>query len=94
MKEDNGEYESTPADHQAFLGFHILMAINYLPSVDDYWKKDNLMHYSPLADRISRDHFRELSKYLHFVNNNTLFTRDDSNHDQLGKVRPIIDHLS
>ena len=41
---------------KAFLGFLILMGINQLPAVKDYWKKKYL-HYSPIADRIPRDRF-------------------------------------
>ena len=76
---------------KALLGFNILMAI--LPSIDDYWKRDPL-RYSPVADRISRDRFRELSQYLHFVDNNTLVPRGSPGHDRLGKVRQLIDHLA
>ena len=78
----------------AFLGFSILMGIDHLPSVDDYWSKDPLLHYAPIADRIPRWRFRKISRYLHFVNNEDLVPRDDPTHDQLGKVQPLIDHLS
>ena len=47
-----------------------------------------------MADRISRDRFREVSRYLHFVDNDTLVPRGEEGHDSLGKVRPLIDHLS
>ena len=79
---------------KALLGFKILLAINNLPSIDDYWKRDPLLRYSPVADRISRDRFRELSRYLHFVDNNTLVPRGSPGHDRLGKVRPLIDHFA
>ena len=42
----------TKEDVKAFLGFSILMGIDHLPSVDDYWSKDPLLHYAPIADRI------------------------------------------
>ena len=42
----------TKEDVKAFLGFSILMGIDHLPSVDDYWSKDRLLHYAPTADRI------------------------------------------
>ena len=70
------------------------MAIIHLPSIGHYWKRDPLVHYSPIADRISHDRFRELSRYLHFVDNNTLLPWDSTEYDRLGKVRPLIDHLS
>ena len=84
----------TAADIKAFLGFSILMGIVELPSLDDYWKRDPLLHYAPIADRISRDRFRDLSRYLHFADNATLSPRGSPGYDRLGKVRPIIDYFT
>ena len=84
----------TKEEVKAFFGFSILMGIDHLPSVDDYWSKDPLLHYAPIADRIPRWRFREISRYLHFVDNDHLAPRGDPAHDRLGKVRPLIDHLS
>jgi hypothetical protein len=77
---------------KAFLGFSILMDIHQLPSIDDYWSKDPCLHYSPIAYRIPRWLFREISRYLHFVND-TLPPRGDPSYDRLGKVRPLIEHV-
>ena len=74
--------------------FCVLMGINRLPALDDSWSKDQHLHYSPLVDRISRDWFREISRYLHFADNSTLVPKGSPGHDRLGKVRPVIDHLS
>ena len=71
---------------KALLGFHILMAINHLPSLDDYWRQDPLFHYALIANRITRDRFRELSRYLHFANNDSLLPGDAPDYDRLGKV--------
>ena len=57
---------------KAFLGFSILMGINHLLSLNDYWSKDPCLRYAPIADCISRDRFHEVSRYLHFVDNDTL----------------------
>lgn len=59
---DHCHFQATVEDYRAFIAFHILMAINHLPSIDDYWKKDEFLHYLPIAKRISRDRFRELSR--------------------------------
>ena len=77
---------------KAFLGFSILMGIDQLPSVDDYWSKDPCLHYSPIASRIPRWRSCELSRYLHFVNDN-LAPRGDPAYDRLGKIHPLMDHL-
>ena len=82
------------AELKALIGFKILMAMNNLPSIDDYWRRDPFLRYSPVANRISRDRFRELSRYLHFTDNDTLVPRGSPGHDRLGKVRPFIDHLA
>ena len=78
---------------KAFFGFLILMGIDHLPSLNDYWSKDPLLHYAPVADRIPRLRFREITRYLHFVNNDDLSPRGNPAHDRLGKVRPLISHL-
>ena len=83
----------TVDEMKAFLGFSILMGLNQLPAVKDYWKSEYL-HYSPIADRIPRDRFLEISRYVHFVDNTTLQPRGSPGHDRLGKVRLVIDHLS
>ena len=37
----------------AYMGFMILMGINHLPALSDYWKVDPTYCYSPIADRIT-----------------------------------------
>ena len=46
------------------------------------------------AERISRYRFLEISRYLHFVDNETLARRDFPSYDRLGKVRPLVNHFS
>ena len=84
----------TREELQAYFGFCILMGINHLPALDDYWSTDPTLHYSGIASRITRDRFRELSHYLHFADNATLAPREDPGYDRLGMVRAVIDHLS
>ncbi len=80
-------------DMEAYFGFNILMGINSLPSLEDYWKKDPVCHYAPVADCISRDRYTEISRYLHFVDNSTVLPRTSPAYDRLGKIRPILKHL-
>ena len=76
------------------MGFMLLMGIVHLPSVDDYWKNDEVYHYSPIAGRISRNWFRELHHYLHFVDNSTVAPPESPEYDRLGKVRPVVEMLA
>ena len=84
----------TLEDVKAFLGFSILMGINVLPSINDYWQRDKTLRYNPIADRITRDRFRDISRYLHFVDNSTLALRGSPNYNRQGKVQPLIDHVT
>ena len=86
--------EITVEELCAYMGFMLLMGIVHLPSVDDYWKNDEVYHYSPIAGRISRNRFRELHRYLHFVDNSTLAPPGSPEYDRLGKVRPIVETLA
>ena len=79
----------TESDILAFLGFAIMMGVNQLPAIH-YWRRDPILRYSPIADRISRDCFTEIWRFLHFVDNTTLSDRSDPNFDRLGKIRPVI----
>ena len=46
----------------AYFGFMILMSVNHLPALADYWKFDPTYMYRPIADKITRDrYFGDLS---------------------------------
>ena len=83
----------TTTELRAYLGFAILMGMVHLPAVEDYWKLDPFLHYAPIADRVSRNRFREITRYLHFTDNTQLPSRDQPGYDRLGKVRPVIEHF-
>ena len=78
---------------RAYLGFSILMAINHVPALEDYWKRDPVLRFAPIADRISRGRFHDITHYLHFRDNSTLPPRGSPGHDRLGRVRPVLSHL-
>ena len=78
---------------EAYFGFMILMGLVPISSYHDYWRKDKFLHYDPIANRIPRDQFFEISRYLHFVNNSTISSPYSENYDRLCKVRPILEYL-
>ncbi len=79
----------TPEYLKAFLGFSILLGINVLLSLDDYWQRDQTLRYAPIADRNSRDRFQDISSYLYFRNNDTLELRSSASHDRIRMIRPL-----
>ena len=61
----------TADDIWAFLGFALLMGINRLPQLHLYWSKLPEYHYRPVAERISRDRFFAILRFMHFRDNTT-----------------------
>ena len=83
----------TVEELQAYMGFMILMGIVHLPSIYDYWRKDEIYHYTPVPSRITRDRFFKLHRYLHFADNSSL-APGSPEYDKLGKTKPVIEKLS
>ena len=71
----------------------ILMGINRLPEIQDYWSMDTSLRYAPIADRISCDTFEEITRYLHFANSDKLPARGEDDFSCLQKVDPLISAL-
>ena len=89
LQEINKQW-TTNAEIWAYIGFMILMGINRLPEIQDYWSTDTSLRYAPTADRISRDRFEEITQYLHFADNDKLPARGEDGFLRLQKVDPII----
>lgn len=85
--------EVTEDELEAYFGFNLLMGLNPKPSVADYWSRYTIYNYPPIADRITRDRYRDISRYLHFVENSTLSPPGTADYDRLGKIRPLLEHL-
>ena len=84
---------TTVEEIQAYFGFYIYMGLVREPEIRDYWSNDETFHYSPIASRISRLRFEEISRYLHFVDNRQLPARGTPEHHRLQRVKPVIDTL-
>ena len=78
---------------KAYLGFRILMGITRKPEIRDYWSRDDKLHYAPIASRITRDRFEEITRYFHLVDNESLPSRGQDGYHRLQKVMPIISML-
>ena len=79
---------------QAYFGFLIIMGVVRMPSIRDYWRKDELYYYHPIASRISRNRFLQIHTFLHFVNNDTLPPYGHAHYSKIQKVKPIMTYLS
>ena len=84
----------TVEDLRAYLGFCVLMGIVRLPALDDCWRTDPYLHYDPIASRITRDRFRDIRRYLHFVDNDSLPSPGTPGSDRLAKIRPLFNYVN
>ena len=86
----NSTWETNLAEMKAFFGFMVVMGVNRLPEIRDYWSTDTKLNNTFISSRITRKRFEEISRYLHFVDNTTLPLRDEPGFCRLQKVQPII----
>ena len=86
----NTTWQTNPSEIKAYFGFMIIMGINRLPEIRDYWAMDDKLHNTFIASRITRDIFEEISRYLHFVDNSTLPARGMPGFHRLQKILPIV----
>ena len=84
----------TEEEIYAYFGFMILIGLVKMPSIRDYWRRDEEFHYNPLASRISRSRFLELNRFLHFVNNDSLPEYGEPTYSKIQKVKPILTYMS
>ena len=57
-----------------------------------YWSKDPLLGVSAVADVLSRDRFRQISRYFH-ADSEQYIPRGQPGHEPLFKIRPAIDKV-
>ena len=83
-------WETNLEEVRAYLGFMVVMGVNRLPEIRDYWSVDTKLNNTFISSRITRKRFEEVTRYLHFVDNTTLPLRDEPGFHRLQKVMPII----
>ena len=68
LGEKYGEWKKVTVEElRAYFGFMLLMGLYPKPATSDYWRRDPFVNYAPIADRIPRDRFYEIQRYLHFA---------------------------
>ena len=82
----------TVKEPRAYFGFKIYMGLVNKSATEDYWRRDECQ-FSPIANRIARKRFRDVHRFLHFVDNITLVPRGQPGYDRLGKVHPVMDKV-
>ena len=84
----NTTWETNLVEIRTYLEFIVVMGINKLPLL--LVNRRQALHNNFIASHITRKRFEAISRYLHFVDNETLPTRDEPGYHRLQKILPII----
>lgn len=81
-------YETDKAEMKIFLGLFLHMGEFSLPSIPHYWCENELYKTSFWRDRMSRNRFQLILRFLHFADNL------QQNDDRLFKINPVLHHFN
>ena len=92
LAETGGTWSTTAVEIRECIGFHILMGINRIPEMRDYWAKDEKLHYLPIASQISRSQFEAITRHLPAFcrQQEATIKGREPGYNRLQKVQPII----
>ena len=79
--QNNSTFRTTVNEIRLFIGMLIRMSIVRLPRFKNYWSGD--LNCSSISEKMSRDRFEKINKYIHFCDNNFIVTSQKSaNYDR------------
>ena len=80
-------YQTTIDELAAFLGINILMGINRLPAIKDYWSAEEGLGNPLIQKAMTRSRFFEILQNMHFSGNlQNLPPRDSEQYDRAWKL--------
>ena len=82
-------FKLTTADLTKFFGILILSGYHTLPQTDLYWSRTEDCGVQLVQFAMSRNRFREIKKYFHLCDNDSIDTND-----KFAKVRLLIDAMN
>lgn len=80
----------TKAEVKAYFGMCVIMGMNILPKVADYWSVDIFMGNEGIKRVMAKNRFEEISQFLHLNDTSREPARGEANFDRLYKCRPTL----
>jgi hypothetical protein len=98
VEQDSGNKDKywtpTSADElKAFLGLHVIMAIDHKPNIGAYWSDNKHLGNPGIKACMTKNRFEKLLQYMHIADNSKQPARDSPQYDALFKVRPIMEQV-
>ena len=82
-------FETTKDELKAFLGINLIMGINKLPSLEDYWSTSKFIRNEKIQNVMARTRFQSILQNLLFSSNG-----NDGKTGKSYKINPAIKHLN
>ena len=73
---------------KAFLGINLIMGINKLPSLEDYWSTGKCIGNKKIQNVITSTKFQSILQNLHYSNND-----NEDKTDKSYKIRPVLNRV-
>lgn len=80
----------TRAEMKAYFGLCVIMGLNVLPKISDYWSTEPFLGNEAIKQTMARNRFQEISKFLHFADSCVAPKKGQDGFDRLYKVRPVL----
>ena len=85
-QKNNVQFSMTVSDVLKLSGIVLLSGYHSLPQQEMYWSQDEDIRVDLVASSMSRNRFRDLKRYIHFADNQSL-----NQNDKMAKIRPLLD---
>ena len=80
----------TEEEIKSVLGIFVTSSFMQSPRYGMYWDKEPMARNDAICESMSRDRFKHILRFLHFVYNDSLVLGTD----RFGKIRPLFDQLN
>lgn len=87
-------FTTTPDEIWKFIGLLILSGFNVRKHQRHYWEKADEVCCPVVQKAMSREHFKKLKSYFHFVNNDDIRANETNMKNRMFKLQPVIDTLN
>ena len=75
---------------KAYLGICVIMGINNLPKIADYWSSDIFIGSDEIKQTMTKNRFEKISQFCHLNNSSEEPACGEENFDRLYKCRPAL----
>lgn len=72
----------------------MMMGINRLPSIRDYWSSNSQLNNTYISSIMPLNRFFSLLSHMHLNDNSAMPRKGEPNYDKLYKIRPLLESLS